>query len=439
MKAIIKYTALMLGLVLAASCTQVDYPDRFVQTAGVPKVDFVRYGDKDVIITQAAMSEIVCLVGENLTSIHDLYFNDQAAVLNTSYMTAKTLMVQVPKTQPKEETDKIYMITKDSTVVAYDFKVLPPVPKISGMSLEWAQPGETVTIYGSYLFAPVTVEFPGSDPVEATASDGESVTLKVPADAQPGKIKVTTSSGTAQSVFQYKDSRGMLFDFDGLTGLDKHGWNAHSSQDADEWSISGRYFQFGDGVVELTGSWEESQYSFPYWPGSWNEIENYWDGDWYTPRLCDIVDFSDWKNMALKFEMCIPASNPWNNTPMQIVFGGVDIISYGAISTDIYGNQCAGQNNTYMDGSDGWPMGPRVFYQPWESTGSFDTGGKWITVSIPLTDVTKDWNGKDVDSEIKASTFASVWFFICNGGVSYPEASCTPIIKVDNIRAVPIR
>ena len=147
------YKCLILGALLFAACDSVDYPDRFVQTSGVPKVDFIRYADKDVIITQANMEEVVCIVGDNLTSIHDLYFNDQAAILNTSYMTAKTLLVSVPKTMPSVQTDKIYMITKDGQEVTYDFKVLPPAPKISSMSLEWANPGETVTISGSYLFA----------------------------------------------------------------------------------------------------------------------------------------------------------------------------------------------------------------------------------------------------------------------------------------------
>ena len=172
------YTSLLLGAVLLAACDSVDYPDRFVQTSGVPTVDFIRYANKDVVITQANMEEIVCIVGDNLTSIHDVYFNDQPAILNT----------------------------KDGQQVTYDFKVLPPAPKITTMSLEWAQPGETVTINGSYLFAPVEVEFPGCDPVTATAGDGSSINVVVPEGAQPGKIKVTTSSGTAQSVFMYKNA-----------------------------------------------------------------------------------------------------------------------------------------------------------------------------------------------------------------------------------------
>ena len=438
MKAITKYIVLLLGLVLSASCDQLDYPDRFVQTSGKPRVDFIRYGDKDVMITQAAMAEVVCLVGDNLTSVHDIYFNDQQAVLNTSYITAKTLLVQVPRTMPVVTTDKLYLITRDSTVVDYDFKVLPPAPKIESLSNEWAAVGEEVVLKGSYLFAPLTIQFPGAEAIEiADGTDGSSVTVKVPAGAQPGKIKVTTSSGTAQSIFLYKDSRGMLFDFDGLTGLDNHGWNGHKSQDDDGTGVAGRFFQFGDGTAVLDGHWEENFYSLVYWPGSWNDPENYMDGDYYAPRLCDIVDFSNWQNMGLKFEMCIPAESPWTVVPMQIVVGGVDLISYGnADILDIFGNKVAGQNNTYMNDD----VAPRVFYMPWKATGSFDTGGKWITVTIPLTDFNLGWSGASAKAEVSAETFASMWFFICNGDrTDLPEGECTPIIKIDNVRAVPIK
>ncbi len=431
MKAIIKYTALMFGLLFAASCKQVDYPDRLVLTDGVPQVSYVRYGDRDVIINQAAMGEVVCLVGDNLTSIHDLYFNDQPAVLNTSYMTAHTLLVEIPKKLPAEQDNQIHMITRDSSVVLYDFKVLPPVPTVSSMSNEWAAAGETVTVKGSYLFAPLTVEFPGTDPIEVSTSTGDAFDVVMPAGAQSGKIKVTTASGTAQSAFFYKDSRGMLFDFDGLTGLDNHGWNGHSSKDDDGFGINGRYFQFGDGVKELDGSWEESQYSLVYWPGTWNEPENYAG----APRLTDVADFTGYANKALKFEMSIPAENPWKNTPMQIVFGGVDLVTFGAETTDIYGNKVKGQNNNYMNGEEA----PRAFYMPWEATGSFDTGGKWITVTIPLAEANKGWSGAAATKEITDDSFSSIWFFICNGGLDLPEASCTPIIRIDNVRVVPIK
>lgn len=55
---------------LAVSCE--DQPDAFVATEGLPQVDYVRYADQDIVITQAFMEETVCLVGENLRSINQL-------------------------------------------------------------------------------------------------------------------------------------------------------------------------------------------------------------------------------------------------------------------------------------------------------------------------------------------------------------------------------
>ena len=435
MKATTKYTALMLGLVLAAaSCTQVDYPDRFVQTSGVPTVDFIRYANKDVMITQANMEEVVCLVGENLTSIHDLYFNDQAAVLNTSYMTAKTLVVSVPKNMPVVQTDKIYMITKDSTVVTYDFKVLPPAPKVESMSLEWAQPGETVTIYGSYLFAPVSVTFPGVDPVDASATDGTSISVVVPEGAQPGKIKVTTASGTGQSVFMYKDSRGMLFNFDNDPHPTNHGWHAMVIE-TDETALSGNFLRLGDPTVTLDaeGGWNDANFSFEYWPGDWDDPVSYAD----SPRLTDFADFSSWNTMALKFELYIPSSNPWKAGAMQLIIGGVDVVTDGAEgAVDIYGNVTGGANNKFISG-DGKPQAPRALWIPWKDSGSFDTGDKWITVAIPYTEFNKKSDGTANTEDIKPESFTSLTIFVWSGGVTGTD--CQPIMKIDNIRAVPYK
>ena len=110
-----------------------DYPDAFELADGVPTVHYVRYADRDVLIEQAFMGEVVCFVGENLCSVHQLYFNDQKAVLNTSFMTENTLVAAVPGNLPKEKTDKVYMITKAQDTVVVDFKVMMPAPVLTSM------------------------------------------------------------------------------------------------------------------------------------------------------------------------------------------------------------------------------------------------------------------------------------------------------------------
>ena len=435
MKSITRYFGiLIMGLTVLASCDSIDYPDRFKPTKGVPSISYIRYADRDLIIDQASMEESICIVGDNLKSIHDIYFNDQAAVLNTSYITDHTLIVAVPKTLPTVQDDKIHFITRDSTVVLYDFKVLPPAPRISAMSNEWANAGETVTISGAYLFAPLEVQFPGVDPIAVATSTGDAFDVVVPAGAQPGKVKVTTASGTAQSIFMYQDSRGMLFNFDNDPHPTNHGWHAQVVE-TDGTALSGNFLRLGGGGAALDedGGWNDGAFSFEYWPGDWDDPVTYAD----SPRLTDFVDFSKWNNMGLKFEMYIPSDNPWKSGAMQLIIGGVELVTGGAEGAlDIDGNVTAGANNKFISG-DGMPQAPRAIYRPWEASGSYDTGNKWVTVTIPYTSFVFNSDGTANSYEVNAKSFTSLTIFVWNGGVK--GTACEPVIKIDNIRAVPVK
>ncbi len=419
--------ALLISAVLSgslASCDRIDYPDRFVQASGVPTVHFVRPADSDVAITQASLEQVICIVGDNLRSVHDLYFNDQKAILNTSYITDNTLIAAVPKNLPGEATDKMYLITRDSTVVAYDFKVLLPAPKISAMSFEWAEPGETVTITGSYFALPMTVEFPGAEAKEISNISISSFDVVVPEGAQPGKIKVTTDSGTAQSLFEYKDSRNVLFSFDDARG--NHGWHSQTIR-SDENSIDGNYLQLYDEgtVFKCDGTdWNDTGYHFEYWPGNWNTPETYEDPDGID--LTKVVDFTNFANMALKFEMRIPSDHPWTGCPMQIYFASLKMCTLGTA------------NNTYFH--DETISLPRVMYRPWQATGSFDTGGKWITVSFPIsTEFVWYWTGTKASGVLSADSFAGFEIFFAEGSPDGEGTPCTPLVQIDNIRVVPCK
>jgi hypothetical protein len=415
----------------AVSCE--DEPDKFELTGGKPTVKFVRMTtpeQADSLITGAYMESTICLVGENLTSIHEMYFNDQKAILNTSYITKNTLVVDVPKVIPSEVTDKIYMITAKNDTVTYDFTVKVPAPVISSMTCEWAKPGEEVTLYGRYFIddenKPMTITMPDGQVIKSSQFKDltqTSVTFDIPANcSEEGKIYAQTIYGKGRSVFQFRDTRGMLFDFDGRTGLDfaNNCWHAKAAKPADETSIDGAYIQFGDGstVMDATGGWNDSQFAAEYWPGDWS---NTYPAEGQGMLLTDLVNFSDFANMALKFEMMIPSSNPWSAGAMQIIPASKEKVSLFTA------------NNTYFhDDSDKLP---RAWYAPWTTTGSFDTADKWITVSFPFSSFIYYWDGTVAGQSLKANSFDSLLIFIVNG---QEGKDCTPIIKVDNIRAVPI-
>lgn len=424
MQSMKKYIGILAALLVLAACDRQDYPDRFRATSGVPSIDFVRYADKDVFINQAFMDEVLCIVGSNLCSVHDVYFNDQAAILNTSFITDHTLVVAVPSTAAVEKTDKIYFKTASGDVVTYDFKVLPPAPKVSAMSNEWAKPGETVTLSGRYFIDVTGVQLPGVEVTDFTVNSGESITFTVPAGANPGPVEVTTASGSGRSTFQYMDSRNMLFDWDGTRGLTLgYGWRDGSKVLCAPGThafaaLDGNYIAFSsefDGTPY--GSWAEDPCSFDYWPGD--------VGSAHAP-LYSFDTFAQYiqkygvGGLCLKFEVMVPTSNPWTCVGMQLMFSSEDLVSE------------SNMNNNYFSEEDF----PRAVWEPWVATGSFDTGDKWQTVSIPLTDFTKKSNGSACAKKLDDSYLHGLAFFLWGG--SAEGKAGTPVIAIDNIRVVPL-
>ena len=427
MKTIIKYIIGIVGAVvlsgIISSCERYDYPDRFRATEGLPTVSYVRYADKDVFISQAFMDEILCIVGDNLRSVHDIYFNDQKAILNTSYITDNTLVVSVPNTQAAEITNKIYLYNKAGESVNYDFKVLPPVPKVLSMSNEWAKEGEQVTITGKYFMDVQSVALPGAEIAGFTVDDAEHITFTVPAGATAGPVSVTTASGSANSTFQYLDQRNMLFDFDGLRGgfAIGNGWRApatghlHNPGDDDFDAVDGSYLWLGG--KDPTSNWAEDEYSFDYW--------NSEDPTSAIPPLRTLPTFASYIDkygvggLCLKFECLIPTSAPWTGASMQLMFSNSSMVSNDNMN-----------NNYFSDDSV-----PRALWTPWQATGSYDTGDKWLTISIPLSEFTLTPSGNACATKFDSSCLDGFALFVWNG---FAGTACEPVIAIDHIRVVPM-
>ncbi len=432
------------ALVAAQGCLMTsceDEPDKYEVAGGTPTLYYVRpasAASADSLITSASTGSIVCLVGDNLRSIYELYFNDKQAVLNNSYMTDHTVIVAIPSSIPDVVYDKIFMVTKDKDTTTYDFSVTVPAPTVSAISCEYAQAGDEVTITGNYFIddpnVPLEVTFPGDVKVtEFTSIAQGSISFTMPECTTEGTIDVTTIYGTTTSSFHYLDSRGMLFDFDGETGLGNHGWH-NATITTDDTAITGNFVQLGDGSTTIDdNTWNDSSFSFEYWPGNYDSPLTYTFGS--SERLIDLVDFSDYANMSYKFEMYIPSSSPWSAAALQVIPASTSVVSYGdAGVTDEYGTVTGGCNNTYISGDEV----PRALYRPWSSTttGSYDTGDQWVTVTLPISSsFLYGYSGSTASGSLSEDSFSSLVIFLCGGGVEGTE--CTPIIKIDNIRAVP--
>lgn len=404
-----------------------DEPDKYEVAGGLPTVKYVRLPNpaaSDSLLVGAYMDNTICLVGENLRSIYELYFNDQKATLNTSYMTDNTVLVDVPGGIPTAVTDKIYMKTKNDQTVEYDFKVLVPAPKVASLSCEFALPGSEVTIYGDYLLddpnVPLTITMAGNVPVtDIRKITKTAVTFVLPDDAPQGYMTVTSIYGTSRSAFQYHDTRNILFDWDGTHGgmTIGHGWRNGVVKD-DEQGIDGAYLYFGGMEIsgEIGATWAEDNFSFNYWP----------EGNAEYPALSSRPEFAELLEeygiggLQVKFELLVPSSNPWKSAALQMIFSSDKVVTSATATNGYFSNLAV----------------PRGLWIPWASTGSYDTADKWVTVAFNLADFTKTHEGAACATAFTAEDLTGLTFFVWAGGVEGTD--CNPVLCIDNIRVVPI-
>lgn len=423
----------MMGCLMTA-CE--DQPDKYEIADGVPTLKYVRSPlpeEADSLLVGAYLGNTVCLVGDNLRSIYELYFNDQKATLNTSYMTDHTILVDIPKNIPEEVTNKIYMVTKSGAKVDFDFNVMVPAPVVSSMSCEYAPAGSEAVLYGDYFVddpnVPLTISMPGDITVEGeqiTSITKTAVKFIVPVGAMQGNIRVKSIYGTGQSVFQYKDTRNILFDWDGnyegalAAGNSWSGDNEKKGQILPSVpSVDGKYMVMGPATLS-GGQWQTpGEYLMMYWPDP-----NATEGCvplYNLPQFKKMLEDYKIEELALKFEVYVPASNPWMAEGMQIQFTSLDEVSM------------ENQNNDYVYGEGKEPRGVWV---PWEETGSYDTGNQWVTVTLKMSEFNKQVSGVVSETELTKEKLAGLSIFLRGGGVDGKE--CEPIICIDNIRVVPV-
>lgn len=422
----------MMGCLMTA-CE--DQPDKYEIADGVPTLKYVRSPlpeEADSLLVGAYLGNTVCLVGDNLRSIYELYFNDQKATLNTSYMTDHTILVDIPKNIPEEVTNKIYMVTKSGAKVDFDFNVMVPAPVVSSMSCEYAPAGSEAVLYGDYFVddpnIPLTISMPGDITVEGeqiTSITKTAVKFIVPVGAMQGNIRVKSIYGTGQSVFQYKDTRNILFDWDGkyegalAAGNSWEGDNEKKGQILPSVpSVDNNYMVLGTTFLS-GGQWDTpKEYIMMYWPDL-NATEGcvpLYD----LPQFKKMLEDYTIEELALKFEVYVPTSNPWMAEGMQIMFTSLDEASIQK------------HNNDYFYQTET----PRGVWVPWEETGSYDTGDQWVTVTLKMSEFNKQLSGVVSETELTKEKLAGLSIFLRGGGVDGKE--CEPIICIDNIRVVPV-
>ncbi len=383
-----------------------DNPDKYEMTEGVPEVHYVRVpnpASADSLLVQAFMDNTICLVGKNLKSISELWFNDQKALLNSSFITDNTLLVTIPKTIPGIVTNKIYMINMAKDTITYDFGVQVPEPYVSSISCEYAKDGDEVTLYGDYFIddanVPLTISMAGNIPVSRIISiEKTKVRFKVPAGSQKGYLTVKSIYGTGRSHFQFRDDRGMILDWDKLNA--NGGWRSGKIKNTEPDGISGNYVYFTGALNgDPTKDWAEDNFSFNLWGAANGRPQ----GDLFATAPSESV---------LKFEVNV--TQPWSSLAMQIIF-----TPWATRDTNGY----------IADGKT-----PRALWRPWQGLDKGYATDGWVTVSIPITDFKYLHDGGTAEMA-GPGNYGGLTIFVYHGGIT--GTACTPYICLDNIRVVP--
>jgi len=392
MKSFLKITLL---LVLSSVVTSIVSckKDEVKPNDGKPVIYYIRSTNPEVsdsLLVGTFMGSLIAIVGENLADTKEIWFNDQSATLNPSYITNKTILVNVPSTVPSTVTSKIRMVFGDGSELLHDFSINIPAPVISGIKSEYVPDGNIVVLYGDFFFEP-KVTFPEDLEAEIVSLTKTELQVKVPVGATTGNITVRTNFGTARSSFIFRDNRNVLLDYD---GKNHETWTAPIVNGPLPAPCAGNYAFFKHAA---DGAWMwTNELTMQYWaPRGRGNVPV------ATGNVSDLV---------LKFETNVPIE--WRDVRMEIFFAGF---------AEDHGRDAPGT----------------VFarWKPWKA-GPYKTDG-WVTITIPLTefkygkdDADDNENGTTSISNLNSLTNITMMLF-------GPAAGPNPVqIAVDNVRIV---
>ncbi|MCW3080106.1 glycan-binding surface protein [Segetibacter sp.] len=380
MKTLNKSILLLFVMALAVatsftSCKKEDLPN-----GGQPRIKYVRVtnpASADSLLVGAAQGNLIAIIGENLGGAQRMWFNNQPATLNPTYITDNSIIVNVPTPIPTTINNKLKIYFASGDSLLYDFQVQISKPTVTSMTSEYVNTGDVATINGNFFYAPLTVTFTGGVNGDLVSVTDKIIQVRVPNGAQPGPITVKTNFGETKSNFWFRDNRNIFISSDPYEGW----WNASyvvkptDIKAGDPVAINGNYIR----VKKTLGAW------------SWNEIAG-GAADAMPNHSKNIPDAAILKpeDYNVKFE--INTIKPYNAGIMRLN------LALNAEDNDAY---------------------------QWKPP--YDTKGQWQTVTIPFEEIVASYKVKPTVNP------KGYWTRLLIQGPGDLDAD----ISLDNFRVVP--
>jgi hypothetical protein len=380
MKAFYKFSMFLIA-VLAGSGIFLGCSEEELANGGKPMVSYVRITrptSSDSLLVAAGQGQMIAIMGENLQDIRQLWFNDQRAVLNPSFITSKTVITRVPTQIPNSITNQIRMVFGNGEELLYDFEVAISEPIVSYMKSEYVNTGDVAIIFGDYFYEPLTVTFTGGVQGEIVTREDDMLEVRVPDGAQPGPITVATNFGTTESDFWFRDNRNVFGNMD-ATVFDGwwHGKDFIVASDPAIPAVDNKFIRINKALG---------------------------NGDWFEFYV------GEGGAMAQQTKN-IPADAITNPGAYSLKFELNTLSSLAGAKIRMYvGNKMGDERNTM-----------NYTWQP-----NINTGGKWETISIPFQNIIEKNPNIKVDP---AGYGISFWF--------WEGSAMTANFGIDNLRVVP--
>lgn len=371
MKINIKNISLSAMAILAfASCSDVvDYsvPDR-TSNSGAPAISQI-YDVQDTgyvaPLNGGELNQMIHIKGQNLANAKKIRFNDVDVDVRQVYATTDEAWVKIPRVIPGVQND-ILLYETDKGTTEINFPVSIPSVEIEGLKNEFALQGNQVQITSDYMdlygFNDTTETSPAKVYIEnvdagyrkeihCDSCSEKFTSIVIPEDC-PDNSLIHFSwheiSGDKTATLPYRMTDQLMF---GNFGSDINCWNDWGKGLVTDGTKSGDPESLGFAFLRIKGTYDA-------W--SWNSTGFGRNWKWLDASAHP-------ENYVMKFEVATNSSNPFNN--------------YG--DNGASGSKNGGYNFTLQAGGEG-----RCQFDP-VSMGINNTYGKWVTVSIPLTDVLK--------------------------------------------------
>lgn len=147
-----------------------------------------------------ANGQWVVISGQNLKNAIEIKFNGVNASFNSTLFADKSAVVQIPTILFSTiDTTKLYTIEYTTTggSTTFAFKLGPGAPTISAISNVFANPGDSVFLYGANLVLVESFSYAGTTITSFKSNlDGTSLGFLMPAQQPTDRVLLTTKGGS---------------------------------------------------------------------------------------------------------------------------------------------------------------------------------------------------------------------------------------------------